>query len=35
MAVEIPRTILAVKKVFIAGIANEYSIAFGCAKAFH
>lgn len=35
MAVEIPRTILAGKKVFIAGIANEYSIAFGCAKAFH
>ncbi len=35
MAVEIPRTMLAGKKVFIAGIANEHSIAFGCAKAFH
>ena len=29
-----PRPILAGKKVLIVGIANEHSIAFGCAKAF-
>lgn len=35
MAFEIPFPLLSGKKVFIAGIANEHSIAFGCAKAFH
>ncbi|HUL65981.1 MAG TPA: enoyl-ACP reductase FabI [Burkholderiaceae bacterium] len=35
MSLEIPRPILKDAKVFICGIANEYSIAYGCAKAFH
>lgn len=35
MAFDIPYPVLSGKKVFIAGIANEHSIAFGCAKAFH
>ncbi|HOW75628.1 MAG TPA: enoyl-ACP reductase FabI [Candidatus Competibacteraceae bacterium] len=35
MAIDIPRPLFKGKKVFIAGIANEHSIAFGCAKAFH
>jgi len=35
VAIEIPRPLFKGKKVFIAGIANEHSIAFGCAKAFH
>jgi enoyl-[acyl-carrier protein] reductase I len=30
-----PRTILKGKKVLVAGIANDSSIAWGCAKAFH
>lgn len=34
MAIELPRPILADKKALIAGIANEQSIAYGCAKAF-
>jgi enoyl-[acyl-carrier protein] reductase I len=34
MAVEIPRPLLKGKKALIAGIANEHSIAYGCAKAF-
>ncbi len=35
MALEIPRPVLKGKKALIVGVANEYSIAFGCAKAFH
>ncbi len=34
MTVEIPRPPLKGKKALVAGIANEYSIAYGCAKAF-
>ena len=34
MAIELPRPILAGKKALVAGIANEHSIAYGCAKAF-
>jgi enoyl-[acyl-carrier protein] reductase I len=34
MATERPGSILAGKKALIAGIANEHSIAYGCAKAF-
>jgi enoyl-[acyl-carrier protein] reductase I len=34
MAVEIKSPILAGKKALVVGIANEHSIAFGCAKAF-
>jgi enoyl-[acyl-carrier protein] reductase I len=35
VSLEIPRPILNDAKVLICGIANEYSIAYGCAKAFH
>jgi enoyl-[acyl-carrier protein] reductase I len=34
MITELPRPLLAGKKALIAGIANEHSIAYGCAKAF-
>lgn len=34
MAIEIPRPPLKGKKALVAGIANEHSIAYGCAKAF-
>jgi len=34
MSQELPRPILKGKKALIAGIANEYSIAYGCARAF-
>jgi enoyl-[acyl-carrier protein] reductase I len=34
MATEGPGSLLAGKKALIAGIANEHSIAYGCAKAF-
>ena len=34
MSMEIPRPILKGKKALVIGIANEYSIAYGCAKAF-
>ncbi|HVK56465.1 MAG TPA: enoyl-ACP reductase FabI [Burkholderiales bacterium] len=34
MTLEIPRPILKDTKALIAGIANEHSIAYGCAKAF-
>ncbi len=34
MAVEIPRPPLKGKKALVAGIANEHSIAYGCARAF-
>ena len=35
MTVDPPRPILKGSKVLVAGIANEHSIAYGCAKAFH
>ncbi|CAB3808765.1 Enoyl-[acyl-carrier-protein] reductase [NADH] FabI [Paraburkholderia ultramafica] len=35
MAVEIPRPVLKDAKALVIGIANEHSIAYGCAKAFH
>jgi len=35
MTTEIPRPILKDKKALVTGIANESSIAYGCAKAFH
>lgn len=34
MAIEIHRPVLEGKKAFVAGIANEHSIAYGCARAF-
>jgi len=34
MSLEIPRPVLKGKKALVVGIANEHSIAFGCAKAF-
>jgi len=34
MTVEIPRPVLKGKKALVVGIANEYSIAYGCASAF-
>jgi enoyl-[acyl-carrier protein] reductase I len=34
-SVNTPRPILQGKKALVAGIANEHSIAYGCAKAFH
>ena len=35
MTVDIQRPLLKNAKVLVAGIANEHSIAYGCAKAFH
>src|SRR4029077_11247681 len=34
MSIEIPSPVLKNKKALVIGIANEYSIAYGCAKAF-
>src|SRR5881392_3193718 len=34
MALTIPRPVLSGKKALVAGIANEHSIAYGCAAAF-
>ena len=34
MSIEVPRPILKDAKALVCGIANEYSIAYGCAKAF-
>ncbi|HTT12842.1 MAG TPA: enoyl-ACP reductase FabI [Burkholderiaceae bacterium] len=34
MSVEVPRPVLKDSKALVCGIANEYSIAYGCAKAF-
>ncbi|MCU0806069.1 MAG: enoyl-ACP reductase FabI [Burkholderiales bacterium] len=34
MATDVPRPALAGKKALVVGIANEHSIAYGCAKAF-
>src|SRR5258706_13557498 len=35
MALEIPRPPLKGKKALVVGIANDQSIAYGCARAFH
>jgi enoyl-[acyl-carrier protein] reductase I len=35
VTIDIPQPILKDAKVLICGIANEHSIAYGCAKAFH
>jgi len=35
MKPEIPRPVLKDRKALVVGVANEYSIAWGCAKAFH
>jgi len=35
MALDIPRPVLKGKKALVVGIANEHSIAYGCAAAFH
>jgi enoyl-[acyl-carrier protein] reductase I len=35
MTLEIPRPVLKDKKALVVGIANEHSIAYGCAAAFH
>ncbi len=35
MSVEVPDPVLDGKKALVVGIANEHSIAYGCAKAFH
>ena len=34
MAIDTPRPVLSGKKAFVAGIANDQSIAYGCARAF-
>jgi enoyl-[acyl-carrier protein] reductase I len=34
MTVEVPRPVLSGSKALVAGIANEHSIAYGCARAF-
>jgi enoyl-[acyl-carrier protein] reductase I len=35
MSLLVPQPVLKDKKAFVAGIANEHSIAWGCAQAFH
>jgi enoyl-[acyl-carrier protein] reductase I len=35
MTVEIPRAVLQGRKALVTGIANDQSIAYGCARAFH
>ncbi|OGR16712.1 MAG: enoyl-[acyl-carrier-protein] reductase [Desulfobacterales bacterium GWB2_56_26] len=35
MKKDVPRPVLTGKKALVVGIANEHSIAYGCAKAFH
>ena len=35
MAMEIPRPVLKGMKALVVGVANDQSIAYGCAKAFH
>ena len=35
MTTQIPRPVLKNKRALVVGIANEHSIAYGCAKAFH
>jgi enoyl-[acyl-carrier protein] reductase I len=35
MTLEVPRPVLKDRKALVVGVANEHSIAYGCAKAFH
>jgi len=35
MTIDIPRPVLKGSKALVVGVANQYSIAYGCAKAFH
>jgi len=35
MAINVPRPVLTGTKALVVGIANQHSIAYGCAKAFH
>ena len=35
MTVEVPKPPLKDRKALVVGVANEHSIAWGCAKAFH
>jgi enoyl-[acyl-carrier protein] reductase I len=35
MSIEVPRPVLAGRKALVVGVANDSSIAYGCAKAFH
>jgi enoyl-[acyl-carrier protein] reductase I len=35
MSIEVPLPVLAGRKALVAGVANDSSIAYGCAKAFH
>jgi enoyl-[acyl-carrier protein] reductase I len=35
MAIEVPRPALKGAKALVVGVANEHSIAYGCARAFH
>ena len=35
MSVDVPRPVLAGRKALVVGVANDSSIAYGCAKAFH
>jgi enoyl-[acyl-carrier protein] reductase I len=35
MTLEVPRPVLKGSRALVVGIANEHSIAYGCAKAFH
>ncbi len=35
MTLDIPRPVLKDRKALVVGVANEHSIAWGCAKAFH
>src|SRR4030095_8944622 len=35
MTLELPRAVLKGKKALVVGVANEHSIAYGCAAAFH
>jgi enoyl-[acyl-carrier protein] reductase I len=35
MAVDVPRPVLSGKKALVVGVANDQSIAYGCARAFH
>ena len=35
MSIDIPRPVLKGSRALVVGIANDSSIAYGCAKAFH
>jgi len=35
LSIKISEPVLKDKKALVVGIANEHSIAYGCAKAFH